>query len=1307
MNFSKLFHRTLAGLVAFSLSIAPLSPVFAQETVISSSQENTTTPPPESSSLTVESFSQPDELPLIEEDSSTPTEILIEQPEPTIIDIPAVGSLYSGIRPRSRGFGLLPNYSTFDTNYRQQLDTESKNVYDAILQSPLGTEGPGDGSKNIEVPLGDLQLPAYNGTITYRYSSNNTPLGIKIGGQWYPTIQFQLPENQAFIQYVRSEISRCVNSAILALLYDHPELSWLMNNPYTSFSYQMALTSHDGKIFDGTVESFPQNNEILTNPVVKLANIKFIFKTEAYQFATGKLPVSENTGNMADITQAIAQAKQSIDATLPKNSSRYDILKAIHDYICNTVTYASGDLTPRLYQTPYSALCDPKITVCAGYAKAFKLLCQEYNIPCVLVSGTGVSSNSQEPHMWNYVQMEDGKWYAIDTTWDDQTKGADSNIYYDFFMVGKNTVPTAFYQIPFSKSHVEDGRWSSSLAESFVYPVLSDEKYEKPQPISLKDATVTVQETAIYNGKEQTPLVTVVVKDKTLVEKQDYTLSYSNNINASDAAQITIQGIGNYIDTTTKTFTIQKLQANQPKSATLANSTDTSVTLVPPTHFVNGEAISSLYSLEYAMALPSQQPAQWQTSPSFSGLVANTNYNFFVRVKSTENILQSQASDAFSTKTNLSTVTIVSEPSFYPAEYGTSLVNLQLANKGKLSSNGKEIDPSLYSWEWKMADASSIYPKVGSTETYTLHLKWLKDNLPYDDVSIEITPSILPVELSSSSLGLGLDWTEKTFIGSAQSPKVVQSPNATLQLVAEQDYTISGQTQATNAGKYQITLTGKGNYSGTLILSYTIHKADWKNHQFIWNTIYTNTQTNHISLKQYLPESMGKTSFSLNWKPELETILQEKPVYHTDTNSISYTLKKDLKEFGQQYPISLQVNSENYNSFTIEVLFTLVDQYLPNLVTSQATKIYDGKPLNTESLSSLFPVFNHDNAPLAGDWQIKEPALQPIKDAGNYTFSLLFTPKDTTYKPLSFDAALTIQKQPATVQLVLDKSAIKVGESLPVAKAEQIGVIDGESLIPSQAPELQGMPVNSQLGEHTVVWNQLESLVAKLPDAKNYEITVIPKASFLIFNLGNYQPNNTIFMQNSMNSFSITEDLKAQGIATTTELTNRLHQTAKAFLNQAPYEFSVMNLSAYSITQNTNGQIGYHSVAVGQPITTQIPYPTGIDPTQHNFYAFCMLSVPVAGQLAGTIQPIPVTSHTNGLELQTNNNSPVLLVWTKTAVSTTPTPPASDSTVTEIPTPVINPSYSPKTSDTFYPILWIGIFVISCSILVISKKAKR
>lgn len=59
--------------------------------------------------------------------------------------------------------------------------------------------------------------------------------------------------------------------------------------------------------------------------------------------------------------------------------------------------------------------------VCDGYARAFKVLCDRLDIPCVLVDGYArVSAESKgEFHMWNSVQMPDSLWYGVDVTWND------------------------------------------------------------------------------------------------------------------------------------------------------------------------------------------------------------------------------------------------------------------------------------------------------------------------------------------------------------------------------------------------------------------------------------------------------------------------------------------------------------------------------------------------------------------------------------------------------------------------------------------------------------------------------------------------------------------------------------------------------------------------------------------------------------------------------------------------------------------------------------------------------------------------
>lgn len=98
--------------------------------------------------------------------------------------------------------------------------------------------------------------------------------------------------------------------------------------------------------------------------------------------------------------------------------STYDKIKAVHDYICNTVSYSYETAAGTAYfQSAYDALYY-KTTVCTGYALLFQKFMDYMGIPCYVASGTvnGVG------HAWNIVNI-DGQWYYIDCTNDDQDYG--------------------------------------------------------------------------------------------------------------------------------------------------------------------------------------------------------------------------------------------------------------------------------------------------------------------------------------------------------------------------------------------------------------------------------------------------------------------------------------------------------------------------------------------------------------------------------------------------------------------------------------------------------------------------------------------------------------------------------------------------------------------------------------------------------------------------------------------------------------------------------------------------------------------
>ena len=97
----------------------------------------------------------------------------------------------------------------------------------------------------------------------------------------------------------------------------------------------------------------------------------------------------------------------------------------------------------------------------------------------------------------------------------------------------------------------------------------------------------------VYDGTAKTPAVTVKYGEKTLTKDQDYTVSYSNNVNAGDnTATVTVSDIagGDYNVSGKKTFSIAKapltVKANDKKITYGDTPTNSGVTY---TGFVTGE----------------------------------------------------------------------------------------------------------------------------------------------------------------------------------------------------------------------------------------------------------------------------------------------------------------------------------------------------------------------------------------------------------------------------------------------------------------------------------------------------------------------------------------------------------------------------------------------------------------------------------------------------------------------------------------------------------------------------------------------
>lgn len=180
----------------------------------------------------------------------------------------------------------------------------------------------------------------------------------------------------------------------------------------------------------------------------------------------------------ADISSQITAYNTALDtmvnavkAELPENATIKAKAKAANEAVCGAVKYSFCDnpdgtasTESKYIRTAYGALVNGK-AVCEGYARLYKAVLNELGVNCELVSGYFIDGEAFEPHMWNYVQDEEGNWYAVDVTMNDGHRLQMGGI--------ETTYDKYFWQTDevFSVDHFEDGV-VSSVQYKMPYPEL-------------------------------------------------------------------------------------------------------------------------------------------------------------------------------------------------------------------------------------------------------------------------------------------------------------------------------------------------------------------------------------------------------------------------------------------------------------------------------------------------------------------------------------------------------------------------------------------------------------------------------------------------------------------------------------------------------------------------------------------------------------------------------------------------------------------------------------------------------------------
>ena len=204
------------------------------------------------------------------------------------------------------------------------------------------------------------------------------------------------------------------NKTATTLTVDCSDLGFKTTDSYVQLAYSRFL--YDNPLYYWLAGGYSYRYSSNTN-VITLLNINV-----APEYADGSVRAKYNS--------TIYSGAEEYYSAVENEDSEYNITLAYYDMIISAINYAyeSDGVTPQDDKWAHSIIgvFTKEGVVCEGYAKALQLLLNVSGVENIYITG-----NAGGPHAWSMIQLDDGKWYWFDATWDD------AGGQYDDWMAGK------------------------------------------------------------------------------------------------------------------------------------------------------------------------------------------------------------------------------------------------------------------------------------------------------------------------------------------------------------------------------------------------------------------------------------------------------------------------------------------------------------------------------------------------------------------------------------------------------------------------------------------------------------------------------------------------------------------------------------------------------------------------------------------------------------------------------------------------------------------------------------------------------
>ena len=523
-----------------------------------------------------------------------------------------------------------------------------------------------------------------------------------------------------------------------------------------------------------------------------------------------------------------------------------------------------------------------------------------------------------------------------------------------------------------------EGNYSGSLKTTFTI-----------DPKDISDLTYGDIADRTYNGSEQKPGVSVKWGDITLSSYNDYSLTYSDNINAGTAT-VTVMGEGNY-----------------------SGSKDVEFTIVPKT--ITTSMLSYLNGTSYTGS--AQTPAITVKNGS-TELKSGTDYT----VSYSDNV---NAGTATVTVTGKGNYTGSASRSFAISKVSASGFTIDpIASQ---TYTGSAITPSVTAtWNGKTLTSGTDYSVSYSYNTSAGTATATISGTGNFNGSKSVNFTIAPKDISSGMTFSGL--TDRTYSGSSQT-QTVKVTWGTRTLSSGTDYSVS-YSDNINAGTAKVTVKGRGNYTGSKVLEFTISQKDISGFTIsgVSNKTYTGSPvTQNLSVKKdsYTTLTSG-TDYTVSYSDNVNAGTATVTV--TGKGNYSGTLSK-----------TFTISSVYASNFTLS---SIADQtYTGSAITPSVTVTWNGTTLTSGTDYDV----SYSNNINAGT------ATVTVKGKGNFTSSKSTTFKIVKNTTPTITPAPTVTVAPTVTPVITTTPTVTPKPTNPVTVTPRPTVTPGPTVTTTPA----------------------------------------------------------------------------------------------------------------------------------------------------------------------------------------------------------------------------------------------------------------